>query len=115
MARTLIIGAASLALGGCITHEETEYRDVERVKMEFESDTAARIFYEALSKAPVVKSGKESSSEINIPVVFSNKKKVVAGKNAGFNRAVELCDTNKDAKITELEAKIYAEQVQPKH
>ena len=43
----LLLAAAGLPTG-CIHHHETVYRDVERVKVEFENDTAGRLFYEAL-------------------------------------------------------------------
>ena len=39
-----------LLLSGCITHKSVVYQDVERVKVEFESDAAARLFYETLSR-----------------------------------------------------------------
>src|SRR5687767_7510307 len=35
---------------GCISTEQTVYQDQERVRIEFENDTAGRLFYEALSK-----------------------------------------------------------------
>jgi hypothetical protein len=34
----------------------------------------------------------------------------VAGPNVKFNAAVAICDSNKDGKITEVEARIYANQ-----
>jgi hypothetical protein len=109
-----VISMAVFGFAGCITHEETQYRDIERAKVEFENDAAARIFYEAMSKAPVTKSGTEIRNEIEIPVIFKHRQRVESGPNFAFNHAVELCDTNKDAKITEAEAKIYAEMVQKK-
>ena len=101
--------AGSLLFTGCITHESTVVRDVERTRVEFENDTAARIFYEALSKAPSKENRSESSTSFEIPVIFEHKRHVVTGSNASFNQAVEICDSNKDGKITELEARIYAE------
>jgi len=38
------------------------------------------------------------------------EQRVVDGPNRKFNEAVGICDSNKDGKITELEAKIFAEQ-----
>jgi len=35
---------------------------------------------------------------------------VVRSENAAFNHAVRRCDTNQDGKITEQEARIFAEQ-----
>ncbi len=99
-----------LLLSGCITHHSTVTRDVPRVKVEFENDTAARAFYEALSHSRCGTAQTESSSEFAIPVVFEYKRHVVTGPNAAFNEAVEHCDSNKDGKITEAEAKIFAAQ-----
>lgn len=103
---TLAAGAAML-LSGCISHERTVYRDVARVKVEFENETAGRVFYETLSQSPSTQRT-ESNTEVDIPVVFEHKRKVVTGPNAGFNRAVEQCDSNKDGRITEVEANIFA-------
>ena len=108
--RTLAIAACGLALTGCITHEETVYRDVDRVRIEFENDTAARVFYEALSKAPASRHREESKTQVDIPVIFEHKRRVVTGDNAAFNEAVMQCDTNRDGKITEQEARIFAGQ-----
>jgi len=107
----MMTGAILLIItGGCITHEETVYRDTERVKVEFENDTAARVFYEAQGQSGGAQSRTESRTEVNLPVVFDHKQKVVSGPNVAFNEAVARCDTNKDGKITEAEARIYAEQ-----
>lgn len=102
--------AGAVLASGCIHHKETVYRDVERVKVEFENDTAGRLFYEALSKAPKDRPPRESKTDVSIPIVFSHSTETVTGENTGFNRAVELCDTNQDGKITEVEAKIFAER-----
>ncbi|MCX6904133.1 MAG: hypothetical protein NTW03_11795 [Verrucomicrobia bacterium] len=106
----IAVAACASLFSGCITHEETTVRDVERVKVEFENDTAARIFYETLSKAPAASSRTESKTEVSLPIIFDHKSRVVAGPNDKFNEAVGICDSNKDGKITELEAKIFAEQ-----
>jgi hypothetical protein len=109
-----MFGAAAISamLGcGCISHNETVTRDVARRKVEFENDAAGRVFYEALSRIPNSGSKSEKTSEFEIPVVLDYKRHVVTGPNAAFNDAVERCDTNKDGRITETEAKIFAEQV----
>jgi len=107
--RFSVVGGALLFLAGCIDHSETTYRDVERVKVQFESEKAGRIFYEALSKMPF--DGRaESHTEVSIPVVFDNKCTVKSGENERFNEAVRRCDTNKDGVITEVEAQIFASQ-----
>ncbi len=101
----VILAAVALFSPGCITHEETVYRDVARVKIQFENEAAARIFYEALSRTPAHRRNAESSTEVHIPVVFRHKERVITGENAGFNDAVLRCDTNKDGTITEMEAR----------
>lgn len=107
---TLATAAACvLIFPGCITHDSTVVRDTERTKVEFENDTAARLFYEALSKSPCRDNRSESTTQFEIPVIFEHKRHVITGSNTSFNRAVEICDSNKDGKITEMEAKIFAE------
>ncbi len=107
------IGIAAFVLvalnTGCISTEKTEYRDTERIKVEFENDTAGRQFYEALSKLESRHHRSESKTELSIPVVFDHKHRIVEGDNVVFNDAVRRCDTNGDGKITELEARIFAE------
>jgi hypothetical protein len=101
--------ASALLLAGCITHETNTTRDAERTKVEFENDAAARIFYEVLSRGTCNEGQRETTTKFEIPVVFEYKHHVTTGPNAAFNRAVELCDTNHDGKITEAEAKAFAE------
>jgi hypothetical protein len=107
--RFSMVGGAVLCLAGCISHSETIYRDSERVKVQFESEKAGRIFYEALSKMPFV-GRSESHTEVSIPIVFENKSTVKAGENERFNEAVRRCDTNKDGVISETEAEIFGSQ-----
>jgi len=97
---------------GCISTEQTVYQDQERVKVEFENDTAGRLFYEALSKQQSRRGRSESKTEVSIPVVFDHKRRVVEGESVAFNEAVRRCDTNGDGRITELEARIFAEQAE---
>jgi hypothetical protein len=108
MAGSMITAAVGLLLSGCVTHEGTVYRDVERTKVEFENDTAARLFYETLSRSPG-KSHSESHTTVDVPFVFRDDTRVVSGRNVEFNEAVERCDSNHDGKITELEARIFSE------
>ena len=111
MKHTLLLPVALAALtAGCIHHHETIYRDVERVKIEFENDTAGRMFYEALSKAPKERGQRESKTEVDIPIVFSHSSETVTGENHAFNEAARRCDTNQDGRITETEARIFAER-----
>ncbi|MBM3834638.1 MAG: hypothetical protein FJ403_15470 [Verrucomicrobia bacterium] len=85
---------------------------MERVKVEFENDAAGRIFYEALSKSHGSPPRTESNTEFELPIVFEHKRRVISGPNTTFNEGVEVCDTNKDGRITEPEARIFAEQRQ---
>jgi hypothetical protein len=97
--------ASAFLLSGCIHHESVVRHDVPRVKIEFENETAGRIFYEAVSK---IHTEGESTTQIEIPVVFEHKQRVVTGEGERFNRAVADCDTNKDGAISEVEARIFA-------
>ena len=108
--RYSMVGCALLCLAGCISHSETTYQDVERVKVQFENETAGRVFYEALSRMHF-EGRTESHTEVSIPLVFENKNTVKAGENEKFNEAVRRCDTNKDGIITETEARIFASEI----
>jgi hypothetical protein len=98
---------SAFLLSGCIHHESVVRHDSPRVKVEFENETAGRMFYEALSK---MHSDGESSIHVEIPVVFEHKEKVITGEGVRFNQAVAECDTNKDGKISEVEARIFADR-----
>ncbi len=106
----IVAAASTMFVVGCISHEETVYRDQDRVKIEFESDSAARIFYEAVSAHRPSHGAVESTTEVELPILFKHKSHVVSGPNAAFNEAVLRCDTNKDGRITEAEARIFSEQ-----
>ena len=105
----LALALAALNIG-CISTEQTVYQEQDRVKVQFENDTAGRLFYEALSKLQSRHGRSESKTEVSIPVVFDHKRRVVEGESVAFNQAVRRCDTNGDGRITELEARIFAEQ-----
>jgi len=102
---------AVLAGNGCISTEKTNYRDESRMPVAFENETAGRLFYETLSKTGAQPGRRESKTEICIPILFDHTQRTVDGENIAFNAAVRRCDTNADGKITELEARIYAESV----
>lgn len=106
---SLLCAFAATSFCGCITHHETVYRDVPRVKVEFENETAARVFYDSLHARPMKHAGEDSTTKVEIPVIFEHSEHIVSGENEGFNAAVKLCDTNQDGRITELEAKIFAD------
>lgn len=99
-----------LAIGnGCISSERTTYRDAERMKVEFENDTAGRLFYEALYKSSARNNRSESKTELSLPIIFEHKVRTVDGDNLLFNSAVRRCDSNGDGKITEQEARIFSQ------
>jgi hypothetical protein len=106
--RWILTATAGLLLCGCITHKQVVYKDVERTRVEFESDAAARLFYETLSKNSAARNHSESTTTVAIPLVFEHERKVVPGPNVEFNEAVAECDSNKDGIITEQEARIFA-------
>ena len=106
----IALAGLGVLLAGCITHKSVVYQDVDRVKVEFESDAAARLFYETLSRNSAAGKHSESTTTVSIPIIFQNEQKVVPGRNVEFNEAVAICDSNKDGKITEAEARVYANQ-----
>ncbi|NBP23559.1 MAG: hypothetical protein EBU81_03165 [Proteobacteria bacterium] len=111
--RALVSGLAGLllALGGlgCISHQETIRRDEERLPISFETDAAARTFYEAVEKVRTSSTPTESKTEFHIPVILSHKITTVNGPHQVFNEAVRRADTDRDGKITEKEARIFAD------
>ena len=112
IAQAIITASSALLLAGCIHHEETVYRDAPRAKVDFENDRAARLFYETLNRGGGKNARAESKTEVDVPLVFHDKRRVVDGPNAAFNKAVEECDLNRDGKISEQEAQIFAESKQ---
>lgn len=106
----IALAVMGIILSGCITHKSVVYHDVERVKVSFESDAAARLFYETLTRNPTNQRYSESTTTVALPLVFEHEQKSVAGPNLRFNDAVAVCDSNKDGVITELEARIFANQ-----
>ena len=103
----LSIAVLALLGTGCIHTSETVVHDEPRTPVEFENDTAGRLFYEALSRRST-RTREESSTEVSLPIVFEHKVRTVRGPNTDFNEAVSHCDTNHDGKITEAEARIFA-------
>jgi hypothetical protein len=108
---TCLVGLALLLLStGCVSTENTSYRDQPRRKVEFENDVAGKLFYEALSKMQSRRGKSERTTHVSLPIIFDHKERVVEGEGVVFNEAVNRCDTNGDSRITELEARIFADQ-----
>jgi hypothetical protein len=107
-----ILSACLLPLvTGCLSTHKTVVRDETRVTVTFESDTAGRVFYEALSQKSQCNQQQESRTQFSIPVVLDVERTVVTGPNQAFNQAVARTDTNQDGVITESEARIFASTV----
>lgn len=109
-------GWAVIALGwgvglgaGCISSHQTVYDDAPAMPVSFETEGAARVFYEALSQR-AARSPEESRTHVSIPVVLDVSKTRKRSYNVLFNEAVRRCDTNQDGRITELEARVFAAQ-----
>lgn len=107
---TALLAIVAAALTACISSKETIYRETERMKVEFESDTAARLFYEAFTKSPESRQRNEKTTKFIIPVIIDHQRTEKDSENTAFNLAVRRCDTNGDGKISEPEARIYAAQ-----
>ena len=109
--RTFLPVTAGVLLGlgglGCISHQETVHRDGQRLPISFETDAAARTFYEAVEKIRESSTPTESKTEFHIPVIFSHKITTVNGPHQVFNESVRRADTNQDGTITEKEARIF--------
>jgi hypothetical protein len=103
--------AILLLTPGCISSHHTTYREETRAKVEFENDTAGRLFYETLSRLREKRGKSESRTEVSLPIIFDRETTVREGESILFNDAVGRCDTNHDGRITELEARIFSEQV----
>lgn len=107
-----LLAVLTASLTACLSSRETVYREAERVKVEFESDTAARIFYEAFTKSPESRQRNEKTTTFTIPVIIHAQRTEKDSDNSAFNAAVRRCDTNGDGKITAQEARIFAAQQQ---
>jgi len=106
-----LAAVASVAFIASVAAQDAVTVDPKHYKVEFENDTAGRLFYETLSQTRSSGARRESKTEVSIPVVFSHKHRVADGENIAFNQGVRRCDTNGDGKITELEARIFSESV----
>lgn len=92
-------------LPGCISSHSTTYTDVDRVKISFPTESAGKLFYEAMSHLPS-RPTRENKSSVNL-IVVDLENTTVEGPNRSFNDAVAICDTDKDGVISEQEAAIF--------
>jgi hypothetical protein len=109
VAAGVLLGAVGLGCSYLISHQETVRRDEQRLPISFETDAAARTFYGAVEKIRASSSPTESKSEFHIPVILSHEITTVTGPHQVFNESVRRADTNQDGKITEKEARIFAD------
>ena len=109
VAAGVLLGAVGLGCSYLISHQETVRRDEQRLPISFETDAAARTFYEAVEKIRASSTPTESKTEFHIPVILSHKITTVNGPHQVFNESVRRADTNQDGKITEKEARIFAD------
>jgi hypothetical protein len=98
------------AAAGCISTNKTVRREEPRMPVEFENDTAGRLFYESLSHLRGHRGTSESHSHVSLPIIFDHQTTTIEGESLLFNEAVRQCDSNHDGKVTELEARIFSEQ-----
>ncbi len=96
---------------GCISHEETVRIHEERLPITFETDTAARTFYEAVEKLRTSASPSNSKTQFGIPMILSHKVTTEYGPHQVFNEGVRRADTDRDGTITEKEARIFQTQI----
>lgn len=94
---------------GCISHQETVRTHEERLPIGFETDAAARTFYEAIEKLRALHAPSESKTEFHIPVILSHEVTTVNGPHQVFNEGVRRADTDRDGTITEKESRIFAD------
>jgi len=102
---------AAAAGSGCISHEETVRIHEERLPITFETDTAARTFYEAVEKLRTSASPSNSKTKFAIPVILSHTVTTKNGPHQVFNEGVRRADTDRDGTITEKEAQIFKTQI----
>jgi hypothetical protein len=105
-----VLSFLAAGASGCISTSRTVRREEPRMQVDFENDTAGRLFYESLSHLRSHRGASESHSHVSLPIIFDHQNTTIEGESIVFNEAVRRCDTNHDGKITELEARIFSEQ-----
>ena len=109
VAAGVLLGLGGLGCSSLIYHQKTVHRDEQRLPISFETDAAARTFYEAVEKVRASSRPTESKTEFHIPVIFSHKITTVNAPHQVFNESIRRADTNQDGTITEKEARIFAD------
>ncbi len=107
LVRMALIAGVGLAGAGCISSHQTVTEEAVPAKVEFENESAARLFYEGLSRL-ASSEHRESRSSFSIPVVLDVSRTRKRSYNVSFNQAVTRCDTNQDGRITEFEARVFS-------
>jgi len=105
-----VLSFLAAGASGCISTSRTVRREEPRMQVEFENDTAGRLFYESLNHLRGHRGASESHSHVSLPIIFDHQTTTIEGESILFNEAVRQCDTNHDGRITESEARIFAER-----
>lgn len=105
---TATLSASALFLAaGCISTHETITVDVPRTTVAFASEKAGRLFYETLARKSDSSPREEKHTQVNL-ILIDVEQRTIVGPNRRFNEAVQFCDTNHDAMITETEAEVFS-------
>ncbi|MEK9810071.1 MAG: hypothetical protein VW362_06455 [Candidatus Nanopelagicales bacterium] len=81
--------------------------DPDRIAVNFASERAGRVFYEALSRMPDLGSREENRSSVSL-ILINVGSRIITGPSAKFNAAVAMADSDRNGMITEQEADIFA-------
>lgn len=106
----LMLAVAVSGTGGCLvnSHGEKVVGEAEQRKaVDFENDTAVRIFTETV-KDRYPDSKDLGKSRFAIPFLIAASEKRVLSENAFFNREVQRADLDADGEISEAEARAHA-------
>ena len=113
---SLRVGAAvAIALclgGGCLVNSGSEKvveSDAKRMKIDFESEEGLSKFQGTVRQRYETGGGVVSKSGFAIPFVVAVGEKRVLSENAYYNGEVAKADANGDGKISDAEARVYAQ------
>jgi hypothetical protein len=108
-----IAAAAAVALcGGCLinsSNEKVVQPDAKRVAVDFESEQALATFQKAVAARYAGDGGVVSRSGFAIPFVIGASEKRVLSENAFYNAQVVKADADGDGRLSEAEARVYAQ------